>query len=275
MTNILYTNPTVTSERVVTLAKLNIAVAEVLAKAQQKSVDKIIWHALLQGIVSVFIIDRQYINDVLKAQIYKALATKVTVIVRNADGIQTVFDNNTDSISPEMYDEVGKLIQNINSKYGRIAEQVRMKATENGALKAICRLISEKLHEIRKTLIQLSTQDELFTDYAHRLNPTTDIALLIPLCNRLADVYDVPRPTPDYEDYHPEIFDSAGYWTTKGGSTEPKHRHNSQYMTNTWTMPKDSRRYNDMYERDGCNLYTDWDMCYQLFYYLSVGVLPE
>ena len=95
------------------------------------------------------------------------------------------------------------------------------------------------------------------------------------LCNRLADVYDVPRPTPDYEDYHPEVFDAAGYWTTKGGSTELKHRHNSQYMTDTWTMPKDSRRYNDMYERDGCNLYTDWDMCYQLFYYLSVGLLPE
>lgn len=275
MTNILYTNPTVTSERVTTLAKLNIAVAEVLAKAQQKSVDKIIWHALLQGTVSVFIIDRQYINDVLKAQIYKALATKVTVIIRNADGVQTVFDNNTDSIPPEMYDEVSKLVQNINSKYGRIAEQVKMKATENGALKAIRRLISERLSEIRQTLVQLSAQDELFTDYARQLNPTTDIALLVSLCNRLADVYDVPRPTPDYEDYHPEVFDAAGYWTTKGGSTEPKHRHNSQYMTDTWTMPKDSRRYNDMYERDGCNLYTDWDMCYQLFYYLAVGLLPE
>lgn len=275
MTNILYTNPTVTSERVTTLAKLNITVAEVLAKAQQKSVDKIIWHALLQGTVSVFIIDRQYINDVLKAQIYKALATKVTVIIRNADGIQTVFDNNTDSISPEMYDEVGKLVQNINSKYGRIAEQVKMKATENSALKAIRRLIGERLSEIRQTLVQLSAQDELFTDYARQLNYTTDITLLVPLCNRLADVYDVLRPTPDYEDYHPEVFDAAGYWTTKGGSTEPKHRHNSQYMTDTWTMPKDSRRYNDMYERDGCNLYTDWDMCYQLFYYLSVGLLPE
>lgn len=275
MTNILYTNPTVTSERVATLAKLNIAVAEVLAKAQQKSVDKIIWHALLQGTVSVFIIDRQYINDVLKAQIYKALATKVTVIIRNDDGIQTVLDNTDDGISNELYDEVSGLVQNINSKYGRIAEQVRMKATENGALKAIRRLISERLSEIRQTLVQLSAQDELFTDYARQLNPTTDTALLIPLCNRLADVYDVPRPTPDYEDYHPEVFDAAGYWTTKGGSTEPKHRHNSQYMTDTWTMPKDSRRYNDMYERDGCNLYTDWDMCYQLFYYLSVGLLPE
>lgn len=275
MTNILYTNPTVTSERVATLAKLNIAVAEVLAKAQQKSVDKIIWHALLQGTVSVFIIDRQYINDVLKAQIYKALATKVTVIIRNADGIQTVLDNTDDGISNELYDEVSGLVQNINSKYGRIAEQVKMKATENGALKAIRRLISERLSEIRQTLVQLSAQDELFTDYARQLNPTTDTALLIPLCNRLADVYDVPRPTPDYEDYHPEVFDAAGYWTTKGGSTEPKHRHNSQYMTDTWTMPKDSRRYNDMYERDGCNLYTDWDMCYQLFYYLSVGLLPE
>ena len=275
MTNILYTNPTVTSERVATLAKLNIAVAEVLAKAQQKSVDKIIWHALLQGTVSVLIIDRQYINDVLKAQIYKALATKVTVIVRNADEIQTVFDNATDSIPSEMYDEVGELIQNINSKCGRIAEQVKMKATENGALKAIRRLIGERLSEIRQTLIQLSAQDELFVDYARQLNPTTDTALLIPLCNRLADVYDVPRPTPDYEDYHPEVFDAAGYWTTKGGSTELKHRHNSQYMTDIWLMPKDSRRYNDIYERDGCNLYTDWDMCYQLFYYLSVGLLPE
>ena len=275
MTNILYTNPAVTPERIATLAKLNITVAETLAKVQQKTVDKIIWHALLQGTVSVFIIDRQYINDVLKAQIYKALATKVTVIIRNADGIQTVFDNDTDSISPETYDEIGKLVQNINSKYGRIAEQVRMKATENGALKAIRRLIGERLSEIRKTLVQLSAQDELFTDYAQQLNPTTDIALLIPLCNRLADVYDVPRPTPDYEDYHPEVFDAAGYWTTKGGSTEPKHRHNSQYMTDTWLMPKDSRRYNDMYERDGCNLYTDWDMCYQLFYYLSVELLPE
>ena len=275
MTNILYTNPAVTPERIATLTKLNITVAETLAKAQQKTVDKIIWHALLQGTVSVFIIDRQYINDVLKAQIYKALATKVTVIIRNADGIQTVFDNDTDSIPSEMYDEVGKLMQNINSKYGRIAEQIKMKATENGALKAIRRLIGEKLFEIRQTLIQLSAQDELFVDYARQLNSTTNTALLIPLCNRLADVYDVPRPTPDYEDYHPEVFDAAGYWTTKGGSTEPKHRHNSQYMTDTWTMPKDSRRYNDMYERDGCNLYTDWDMCYQLFYYLSVELLPE
>ena len=275
MTNILYTNPTVTSDRIATLAKLNITVAETLAKAQQKTVDKIIWYALLQGTVSVFIIDRQYINDVLKAQIYKALATKATVIIRNANGIQTVFDNDTDSISSEMYDEIGKLVQNINSKYGRIAEQVRMKATENGALKAIRRLIDERLSEIRQTLVQLSAQDELFTDYARQLNPTTDTALLIPLCNRLADVYDIPRPTPDYEDYHPEIFDAAGYWTTKGGSTEPKHRHNSQYMTDIWLMPKDSRRYNDMYERDGCNLYTDWNMCYQLFYYLSVGLPPE
>lgn len=275
MTNILYTNPAVTPERVATLTKLNITVAETLAKVQQKTVDKIIWYALLQGTVSVFIIDRQYINDVLKAQIYKALATKVTVIIRNADGIQTVFDNTDDSISPETYDEIGKLVQNINSKYGRIAEQIKMKATENGALKAIRRLIGERLSEIRQTLIQLSAQDELFIDYARRLNSTTDIALLIPLCNRLADIYDVPRPTPDYEDYHPEIFDAAGYWTTKGGSTEPKHRHNSQYMTDTWTMPKDSRRYNDTYERDGCNLYTDWNMCYQLFYYLSVGLLPE
>ena len=275
MINILYTNPTVTSDRIATLAKLNITVAETLAKAQQKTVDKIIWYALLQGTVSVFIIDRQYINDVLKAQIYKALATKATVIIRNANGIQTVFDNDTDSISSEMYDEIGKLVQNINSKYGRIAEQVRMKATENGALKAIRRLIDERLSEIRQTLVQLSAQDELFTDYARQLNPTTDTALLIPLCNRLADVYDIPRPTPDYEDYHPEIFDAAGYWTTKGGSTEPKHRHNSQYMTDIWLMPKDSRRYNDMYERDGCNLYTDWNMCYQLFYYLSVGLPPE
>ena len=115
----------------------------------------------------------------------------------------------------------------------------------------------------------------MFPLYANTLNANVSNDILVMLCNRLADVYDIPRPTPDPEDYHPELFDSCGYWTTKGGSTEPKHRHNAQYMTDTWMLPKDSRRYNEMYERDGCNLYTDWNMCFQLMYYLSVGLLPE
>lgn len=275
MTDIIYTNPTMRKEHIAMIQAAGAIHAETKAKERNTTAAKVIWHSLLQNQTAALFVDRTYIDDTMTAQIYKALAQHAPVIIRNADGIQTVIDNDEEKIPPHVYDIVSRITQNINSKYGRIAEQVKMKATENGALKAIHRLIDERLSEIRKTLIQLSAQDELFVDYARQLKPTTDTALLIPLCNRLADVYDVPRPTPDYEDYHPEVFDAAGYWTTKGGSTEPKHRHNSQYMTDTWTMPQDSRRYNDIYERDGCNLYTDWDMCYQLFYYLSVGLLPE
>ena len=275
MTDIIYTNPTMSKEHIAMIQAAGAIHAETQAKERNTTAAKVIWHSLLQNRTAALFVDRTYIDDTMTAQIYKALSRDVPVIIRNADGIQTIIQNDEEKIPPHVYDIVSRITQGINSKYGRIAEQVKMKATENGALKAIHRLIDERLSEIRKTLVQLSAQDELFVDYARQLNPTTDTALLIPLCNRLADVYDVPRPTPDYEDYHPEVFDSCGYWTTKGGSTEPKHRHNSQYMTDTWTMPKDSRRYNDMYERDGCNLYTDWDMCYQLFYYLSVGLLPE
>ena len=275
MTDIIYTNPTMSKEHIAMIQAAGAIHAETKAKERNTTAAKIIWHSLLQNRTAALFVDRTYIDDTMTAQIYKALAQHAPVIIRNADGIQTVIDNDEEKIPPHVYDIVSRITQGINMKYGRIAEQVRMKATENGALRAIRRLIDERLSEIRQTLIQLSAQDELFVDYARQLNPATDIALLIPLCNRLADVYDVLRPTPNYEDYHPEVFDAAGYWTTKGGSTEPKHRHNSQYMTDTWTMPKDSRRYNDMYERDGCNLYTDWDMCYQLFYYLSVGLLPE
>lgn len=275
MTDIIYTNPTMSKEHIAMIQAAGAIHAETKAKERNTTAAKVIWHSLLQNRTAALFVDRTYIDDTMTAQIYKALAQHAPVIIRNADGIQTVIDNDEEKIPPHVYDIVSRITQNINSKYGRIAEQIRMKATENGALKAIRRLIDERLSEIRKTLIQLSAQDELFVDYARQLKPTTDIALLIPLCNRLADVYDVPRPTPDPENYHPEVFDSCGYWTTKGGSTEPKRRHNSQYMTDTWTMPQDSRRYNDMYERDGCNLYTDWDMCYQLFYYLSVGLLPE
>lgn len=275
MTDIIYTNPTMSKEHIAMIQAAGAIHAETKAKERNTTAAKVIWHSLLQNQTAALFVDRTYIDDTMTAQIYKALAQHAPVIIRNADGIQTVIDNDEEKIPPHVYDIVSRITQGINMKYGRIAEQVKMKATENGALKAIHRLIDERLSEIQKTLIQLSAQDELFVDYARQLNPTTDIALLVSLCNRLADVYDVPRPTPNYEDYHPEIFDAAGYWTTKGGSTEPKHRHNSQYMTDTWTMPKDSRRYNDMYERDGCNLYTDWDMCYQLFYYLAVGLLPE
>lgn len=275
MTDIIYTNPAMSKEHIAMIQAAGAIHAETQAKERNTTAAKVIWHSLLQNRTAALFVDRAYIDDTMTAQIYKALSQHAPVIIRNANGIQTVIDNDEEKIPPHVYDIVSRITQGINTKYGRIAEQVRMKATENGALKAIRRLIDERLSEIRQTLIQLSAQDELFVDYARQLNPTTDMALLIPLCNRLADVYDVSRPTPDYEDYHPEVFDAAGYWTTKGGSTEPKHRHNSQYMTDTWTMPKDSRRYNDMYERDGCNLYTDWDMCYQLFYYLSVGLLPE
>ena len=275
MTDIIYTNPTMSKEHIAMIQAAGAIHAETKAKERNTTAAKVIWHSLLQNRTAALFVDRAYIDDTMTAQIYKALAQHAPVIIRNADGIQTVIDNDEEKIPPHVYDIVSRITQGINMKYGRIAEQVRMKATENGALTAIRRLIDERLSEIRQTLIKLSAQDELFVDYARQLNPTTDTALLIPLCNRLADVYDVPRPTPNYEDYHPEIFDAAGYWTTKGGSTEPKRRHNSQYMTDTWTMPKDSRRYNDIYERDGCNLYTDWDMCYQLFYYLAVGLLPE
>lgn len=275
MTDIIYTNPTMSKEHIAMIQAAGAIHAETKAKERNTTAAKVIWHSLLQNQTAALFVDRTYIDDTMTAQIYKALAQHAPVIIRNADGIQTVIDNDEEKIPPHVYDIVSRITQGINMKYGRIAEQVRMKATENGALKAIHRLLNDRIKEITTTLRHLAEYDELFPLYANELRVNVSTDILVMLCNRLADVYDIPRPTPDYEDYHPEVFDAAGYWTTKGGSTEPKHRHNSQYMTDTWTMPKDSRRYNDIYERDGCNLYTDWDMCYQLFYYLSVGLLPE
>ena len=274
MTDIIYTNPTMSKEIIKVLQSTGAIHAESRAKELGTTAAKVIWHSLLQNQTAVLFIDRTYIDDTMTAQIYKALAQHVPVIIRNADGIQTVIDNKEDKIPADLYDTVASIKNNINSKYGRIAEQKRMKATEDKALTAIRRLLREHSKDIANMLRQLEEYDEMFRYYASifREDITTD--LLVTLCNRLADVYDVPRPTPDPENYHPEMFDSCGYWTTKGGSTEPKCRHNSQYMTDTWAMPKDSRRYNDLYERDGCNEYTDWDMCYQLLYYLSVHLLP-
>lgn len=274
MTDIIYTNPTMCKEIIDVLQSAGAIHAESRAKELGTTAAKVIWHSLLQNRTAVLFIDRMYIDDTMTAQIYKALAQHVPVVVRNADGIQTVIDNKEERIPADVYDTVADIKNNINSKYGRIAEQKRMKATEDKALTAIRRLLSEHSTEIVTTLQGLAEYDEMFPLYARLLHANVSADLLVTLCNRLADVYDVPRPTPDPENYHPEIFDSCGYWTTKGGSTEPKHRHNSQYMTDTWMMPKDSRRYNDMYERDGCNEYTDWDMCYQLLYYLSVHLLP-
>ena len=274
MTDIIYTNPTMSKEIIDVLQSAGAIHAESRAKELGTTAAKVIWHSLLQNKTAVLFIDRTYIDDTMTAQIYKALAQHVPVIIRNADGIQTVIDNTEDKIPADVYDMVADIKNNINMKYGRIAEQKRMKATEDKALTAIRRLLSEHSTEIVTTLQCLAEYDEMFPLYARLLHANVSADLLVTLCNRLADVYDVPRPTPDPENYHPEMFDSCGYWTTKGGSTEPKHRHNSQYMTDTWTMPKDSRRYNDMYERDGCNEYTDWDMCYQLLYYLSVNLLP-
>ena len=274
MTDIIYTNPTMSKEHVDVLRATGAIHAETRAKEMNTTAAKVIWHSLLQNQTAVLFIDRQYIDDTMTAQIYKALAQHVPVVVRNADGIQTVIDNKEDQIPADVYDTVADIKNNINMKYGRIAEQKRMKATEDKALTAIRRLLSEHSTEIATTLQCLAEYDEMFPLYARLLHTNVSADLLVPLCNRLADVYDVPRPTPDPENYHPEMFDSCGYWTTKGGSTEPKCRHNSQYMTDTWALPKNSRRYNDMYERDGCNEYTDWDMCYQLLYYLSVHLLP-
>lgn len=275
MTDIIYTNPTMSKEHIAVIQSAGAIHAESRAKELCTTAANVIWHSLLQNQTAVLFIDRQYINDTMTAQIYKALAQHVPVIIRNADGIKTIIDNKEDKIPVDLYDIVVDIKNNINFKYGRIAEQKRMKATEDKAFTAIRRLLREHSRDIANTLRQLEKYDEMFRYYASTFRANITTELLVPLCNRLADVYDVPRPTPDPEDYHPEMFDSCGYWTTKGGSTEPKRRHNSQYMTDTWTMPKDSRRYNDMYERDGCNLYTDWDMCYQLLYYLSVGLLPE
>lgn len=274
MTDIIYTNPTMSKEIIEVLQSAGAIHAESRAKELGTTAAKVIWHSLLQNRTAVLFIDRTYIDDTMTAQIYKALAQHVPVVVRNADGIQTVIDNKEERIPADVYDTVADIKNNINSKYGRIAEQKRMKATEDKALTAIRRLLSEHSTEIVTTLQCLAEYDEMFPLYARLLHANVSVDLLVTLCNRLADVYDVPRPTPDPENYHPEMFDSCGYWTTKGGSTEPKCRHNSQYMTDTWAMPKDSRRYNDMYERDGCNEYTDWDMCYQLLYYLSVHLLP-
>ena len=274
MTDIIYTNPTMSKEHIAMLQATGAIHAESRAKELGTTAAKVIWHSLLQNQTAVLFIDRTYIDDTMTAQIYKALAQHVPVIIRNADGIQTVIDNKEDQIPADVYDTVANIKNNINSKYGRIAEQKRMKATEEKALIAIRRLLREHSKDIANTLRQLEGYDEMFPLYARLLHANVSTDLLVLLCNRLADVYDVPRPTPDPENYHPEMFDSCGYWTTKGGSTEPKCRHNSQYMTDTWALPKTSRRYNDMYERDGCNEYTDWDMCYQLLYYLSVHLLP-
>ena len=275
MTDIIYTNPTMSKEHIAMLQANGAIHAETQAKERNTTATKVIWHSLLQNRTAALFVDRTYIDDTMTAQIYKALSQDVPVIIRNADGIQTVIHNDEEKIPPHVYDIVSRIIQGINSKYGRIAEQKRMKATEDKALTAIRRLLNEHMPEITNTLRRLTEYDEMLPLYANILNTNISADLLIPLCNRLADVYDVPRPTPDPENYHPEVFDAAGYWTTKGGSTEPKRRHNSQYMTDTWALPKDSRRYNDIYERDGCNDYTDWNMCYQLLYYLSVGLLPE
>ena len=275
MTDIIYTNPTMRKEIIDVLQSAGAIHAESRAKELGTTAAKVIWHSLLQNKTAVLFIDRTYIDDTMTAQIYKALAQHVPVIIRNADGIQTVIDNKEDQISADIYDTVADIKNNINSKYGRIAEQKRMKTLEDKALPAIRRLLNEHLTEIAATIKDLAVYDEMLPLYANILNANVSADLLTTLCNRLADIYDVPRPTPDPENYHPELFDSCGYWTTKGGSTEPKCRHNSQYMTDTWTLPKDSRRYNDMYERDGCNDYTDWNMCYQLLYYLSIGLLPE
>ena len=274
MTDIIYTNPTMRKEIIDVLQSAGAIHAESRAKELGTTAAKVIWHSLLQNKTAVLFIDRTYIDDTMTTQIYKALAQHVPVIIRNADGIQTVIDNKEDKIPADVYDTVADIKNNINMKYGRIAEQKRMKATEDKALTAIRRLLSEHSTEIGTTLQCLTEYDEMFPLYARLLHVNVSTDLLVTLCNRLADVYDVPRPTPDPENYHPEMFDSCGYWTTKGGSTEPKCRHNSQYMTDTWALPKTSRRYNDMYERDGCNEYTDWDMCYQLLYYLSVHLLP-
>lgn len=275
MTDIIYTNPTMSKEHIAMIQAAGAIHAETQAKKRSTTPAKVIWHSLLQNRTAALFVDRTYIDDTMTAQIYKALAQHAPVIIRNADGIQTVIDNDEEKIPPHVYDIVSRITQGINMKYGRIAEQVRMKATENGALKAIRRLLNDHIKEITATLRRLAEYDELFPLYANELRVNVSTDILVMLCNRLADIYDVPRPTPDPENYHPEIFDAAGYWTTKGGSTEPKCRHNSQYMTDTWILPQDSRRYNDIYERDGCNEYTDWNMCYQLLYYLSVGLLPE
>ena len=275
MIDIIYTNPNMTPERIGLLTACGAIHAETRAKERNTTTAKVIWHSLLQNRTAVLFIDREYIDDTMTAQIYKALAQHVPVIIRNADGMQTIIENGEERIPPHIYDEVTNLKNNINSKYGRIAEQKRMKATEEKALTALRRLLNERIIEITATLRCLAEYDEMFPLYANTLNANVSNDLLVMLCNRLADVYDIPRPTPNPEDYHPELIDSCGYWTTKGGSTEPKHKHNAQYMTDTWMLPKDSRRYNEMYERDGCNLYTDWNMCFQLMYYLSVGLLPE
>ena len=275
MTDIIYTNPTMSKEHIAMIQAAGAIHAETQAKERNTTAAKIIWHSLLQNRTAALFVDRTYIDDTMTAQIYKALSQEVPVIIRNADGIQTVIHNDEEKIPPHVYDIVSRITQGINMKYGRIAEQKRMKATEDKALTAIRRLLNEHLTEIRTTLCRLIEHDEMFSLYAHALNTNVSTDLLATLWNRLADIYDVPRPTPDPENYHPEIFDSCGYWTTKGSSTEPKCRHNSQYMTDTWIMPQDSRRYNDIYERDGCNEYTDWSICYQLLYYLSVGLLPE
>ena len=274
MTDIIYTNPTMSKEHIAVLQANGAIHAETTAKELHTTAAKVIWRSLLQNRTAVLFVDRQYIDDTMTAQIYKALAQHVPVVMRNADGMQVIIDNSDEQIPPHIYELITNIKGNLNMKYGRIAEQKRMKATEDKALTAIRRLLSERTTEIATTLYCLAEYDEIFPLYARILHVNVSADLLVTLCNRLADVYDVPRPTPDPENYHPEMFDSCGYWTTKGGSTEPKCRHNSQYMTDTWALPKDGRRYNDMYERDGCNDYTDWDMCYQLLYYLSVHLLP-
>ena len=143
MTDIIYTNPTMSKEQIAILQANGAIHAETQAKERNTTAAKVIWHSLLQNRTAALFVDRTYIDDTMTAQIYKALSQEVPVIIRNADGIQTVIHNDEEKIPPHVYDIVSRITQGINSKYGRIAEQKRMKATEDKALTAIRRLLNE------------------------------------------------------------------------------------------------------------------------------------
>ena len=114
MTDIIYTNPTMRKEIIDVLQSAGAIHAESRAKELGTTAAKVIWHSLLQNKTAVLFIDRTYIDDTMTAQIYKALAQHVPVIIRNADGIQTVIDNKEDKIPADIYDTVADIKNNIN-----------------------------------------------------------------------------------------------------------------------------------------------------------------
>ena len=105
MTDIIYTNPTMSKEHIAMLQANGAIHAETQAKERNTTAAKVIWHSLLQNRTAALFVDRTYIDDTMTAQIYKALSQDVLVIIRNADGIQTVIHNDEEKMPPRPFYE--------------------------------------------------------------------------------------------------------------------------------------------------------------------------